>query len=136
MEERLANIILNEVSDADRFELRFMFIRLKLGISALSPRQIIRISKELGKLKDIEDSGQSVFHAMVENAENLKYICNTIAIATKFPFKPFLSYYLQKMPIEHIKTLITIVIKNSDADAFFFIMQSVKNLNVMKKKTT
>lgn len=135
MEERLSNIILNEINDADRFELRLSFFRFKLGISALSPRQIVRISREISKCRDIVDEGQTVFQAMTENADNIKYVCNSIAIATRFPFKRLLSYYLQRIPLDHIKTLITIVIKNSDAEAFFFIMQSVKNLNVMKKKT-
>ena len=134
MEQRLSNIILNEVSDADKFELRFFFLKLKLGISALSPKQLVGISREIGKCSDIVDEGQTVFQAMTENVNNIRYVCNVIAIATRFPFKRLLSYQLQKLPLEHIKTLTTIVIKNSDAEAFFFIMQSVKNLNLMKKK--
>ena len=134
MEQRLSNIILNEVSDADRFELRLLFFKFKLGISALSPKQLVKISREIAKCSDIVDEGQTVFQAMTENINNIRYVCNVIAIATRFPFKRLLSYQLQRLPLDHIKTLTTIVIKNSDAEAFFFIMQSVKNLNVMKKK--
>ena len=134
MEKKLANIVLGVVDDNDRFDIKHFGITFHLGIKALSPRQIIRIGKEFDKCKEITNPEHSVFQVVLENAVNWKYICKSIAIATNHPLTGLVACAISKLPMKDIRTLWEVVIKNTDSEAFFFIMLSAKRMNLMKVK--
>jgi hypothetical protein len=134
MEKELASVILGEPTDIDRFEIRHWGIKMKLSIKPLCPNQLIKMSSFLCRLNEIKDEEQTMFHAMTQNANDLKLVCHAIAIATNFPFKRFLYRAIMKLPLEDIHTVFNIVIKQSNATFFLNILALGKNLNLMKKK--
>lgn len=133
-EERLAKLILNKTSAEDCFDIEHKGKTLKLGVRPLSGRRLVEVSEQLSKCSNLEDNGQSVFHALMENASNLKYVCKAIAIATEAKNLKKTTEAIYNLELSQIETLWNIVVKNSDASFFFSIMNSAKNLNLMKKK--
>ena len=135
MEEELANVILGEATEKDKFVIRHWGIKLKLCIKPLSPKKIIKINRFLCRIKEIKDENQSMFHAMLENSSDLKLTCRAIAISTNFPFKRFVYSAIMKSPLEAIDIMMKILIKQSNATFFLSIMASAKNMNYLAKKT-
>ena len=70
---------------------------------------------------------------MMNHAENLDHICMAISYATNARFKKFASSVIASLPIEDVKKLWQVVLKQSDPSSFFFIMISAKGMNKMKK---
>lgn len=134
MEKKLASIVLGVVDDNDRFDVKYLGITLRLGIKALSPNQIIRIAKQFDKCKKVNEPEHSIMQSMLECADNWNHICKAIAIATAHPFPCFVASAIKRLPIKDVKTLWEVVIKNTDSEAFFFIMLSASKLNLMKAK--
>ncbi len=131
MEKELANVILGRVEDGDKFEIKYWGIKFKLSIKPLSPKKLIAISGFLCRIREIEE-GQSSFHALMKTADDLKLICNSIAISTGFPFRRFLCGAIMKLSLEDVETLFNILIKQSNAAFFLNTMVLGKNLNILK----
>lgn len=130
-EVEAANVILGRSGAGDKFKIRFGVLRLNLSIPPVTVRGLIKISREISQIAEI-DPELSSFQAQIQNAHSLKYICNAIAIATGSRFTGIISRAVSKLEIKHIQTLWSIVLKQSDPSSFFFIMVSAKGLNQMK----
>ena len=136
MNERVsaANVLLGIAGHADRFTLRWGWFVFRLKIKPLTVRQLIKISREISNINDTYKDKDSFFQALVEHATDSRYICRSIAISTGTPFVRIVSHAISKLTLKDVKTLFNIVIKQSDAEIFFYTMASAKKLNVMKEK--
>lgn len=133
-EERLAALILGKTSPEDCFDIEYKGKVYKLGIRPLSGTRIIEVSEQIAKCKPIEEEGQSLFHVLMENATDLKYLCKAIAIATETKKIKKVTKAILNLENTQIEMLWNIVVKNSNAAFFLNIMTSAKNLNLTKKK--
>ena len=134
MEQKLSQIILGKCGEEDRFDLTFLGIKFKLGIKPLSGTKVVKVSEQVCMMSEIKDEQQTVFQAMMEHSENIKFVCNAIAIATGSWFTTIVSKGISRLALEDIETLWNITIRQSNAAFFLNIMTSAKNLNLMKKK--
>jgi hypothetical protein len=132
-EVEAANVILEQSGEGDKFKIRYGALRLNLSIRPVTVRGLIKISREVAQIGEI-DPEMSSFQAQMTNAHSLKYICNAIAVATGSRFTKIISRAISKLELKHIQTLWAIVIKQSDPSSFFFIMVSAKGMNQMKKQ--
>ena len=135
MEKEVSNIILGIAGSIDRFVLKFGIFKFHLKIKPISTRQLIKISGEICKIRDFEDENISYFQALMEHVKDAKFISRAIAIATGTPFVRIVTYAISKLPNKDQNTLFKIVIKNSDAEVFFYTMILAKKMNILKKKT-
>lgn len=133
-ESRLAKVILGKCGDEDKFDLTYMGIKFKLGIKPLSGTKVVKISEQVCKMSEIIDEQQTVFQAMMEHSENIKFVCNAIAIATGSWFTTIVAKGISRLSLEDIETLWNITIRQSNAAFFLNIMVSAKQMNLMKKK--
>jgi hypothetical protein len=134
MESQAANIILGQTGPADRFKLKYGWFTFNLRIKPITARQIIEISGEVAKIRDI-DAEKELFPALVEGAFDIRYIAKVITIATGTRFRKIVTRAILKLPLKDIQTLFGIVRKQSDAEVFFYIIISAKGrMNLMKKK--
>lgn len=133
-EERLAALILGKTSPEDCFDIEYKGKVYKLGIRPLSGTRIIEVSEQIAKCKPIENEGQSIFHALIQNASDLKHIARAIAIATEAKNIKKVTKAILDLENQQIEMLWGIVEKNSNAAFFLNIMTSAKNLNLTKKK--
>ena len=128
-----ANIILGEAGNGDGFKLRYGIFRFRLKIKPVSAKALIQISRELSRIQGDINSEEQMFPEMMNHAENLDHICMAISYATNARFKKFASSVIASLPIEDVKKLWQVVLKQSDPSSFFFIMISAKGMNKMKK---
>jgi hypothetical protein len=133
MEERAANIVLGVTGPGDKFTIKWMGIKFRLQIKLISTEKLIKISREVCKIRDIYDDDETFFKALMKNGTDAKFICNAIAISTGTPFVKIISKAISKLPLKDVNTLFKIVQSRSDADVFFYIIASAKKLNLMKK---
>lgn len=133
MEKQAADIILGITPPGDRFTIRYLGIPFRLQIKLLTTEQLIRVSKEICKIGDIEESDETMFQALMKHVADAEHICDAIAIATGTRFVRVVSRAIKRLPLKDIQVLFNIVRKQSDPSAFFFIMTSAKSLNLMKK---
>ena len=134
MEKRVANILLGLNDTADRFTLKWGWFTFRLKIKPISTRQLIKISKEICQIRDFEDEDMTYFQALMEHAKDAKYISRAIAIATGTKLVRIVARAISKLPNEDQNKLFQIVIKNSDAEIFFYTMTLAKKMNILKKK--
>jgi len=134
MEEKLAKVVFGKAVDGDRFWIKYFGIKIPLSIKPLSPNKLIAMSAYLSRIGDIKDEGQSQFHAVIENAFDLKYICKAIVIATGFPIKWIAYKAITNVSLEDVEKMFTIIQKNTDPSFFLNIMGSARRLNLMTKK--
>lgn len=134
MEKELSNVILGESGEADRFKLKIWGITFKMQIRLLTARQLIQIGGEVSKLREIEDPENTMFQVVMQNSGDLKAICKVITIATGTYFQSIIYRAIMRLPLVDIQTLFDIIIKQSDAERFFFIISAGRRLNILKKK--
>jgi hypothetical protein len=135
MEDEVKNVILGLAGEKDQFTIKYLGINWKLAIKPLSAKQLIQIGGEICKLTDIEDETETMFQALMKHANGLRFICRSIAIATGSRFQKIVTNAIMDLQLEDIQTLFSLVIKQSSAEHFFFIVASARSLNLMKKKT-
>lgn len=134
MQQRTANILLGLSGPGDSFTLKFGWFKFRLSIKPISTRDNIRIGAELCQIREFEDENVSYFQALMEHAKDAEFINRAIAIATKTRFVGIVSHAISKLPNKDQNTLFKIVIKNSDAEVFFYTMTLARKMNILKKK--
>ena len=133
LQQKSAAVILGKLGEGDKFVISFWGFKFNLEIKTLSVRNIVQISSEVSKMAQVNpDSG--VFQAIMENALNLPYVCKCIAICTGSRI-PFLSRIIMSLPLKDVKVLWDLIVKNSDPEAFFFIMASAKGMDKLMAKS-
>ena len=134
MQLQTANIILGLSGPGDRFTLKWGWFKFRLKIKPITARQLIAISKEVSKIKSIDES-KDMFPALMEGSPDLVYISNAIAIATGTKWKKIVSRAVLKLDLKDIHTLFNIVHKQSDPSPFFFTIILAKGrMNLLKAK--
>jgi hypothetical protein len=134
MERQVSNILLGQPGLADCFRLKWGWFTFRLKIKPISTRQLIKISGEICQIRDFEDENMSYFQALMEHARDAKFINRAIAISTGTPFVRIVAHVISKLPNKDQNILFKIVIKNSDAEVFFYTMALAKKMNILKKK--
>jgi|SRR5665647_989324 len=134
MENEVKNVILGIAGEKDQFVIKYLGVNWKLSIKPLSAKQLIQIGGEICQLTDIEDESETVFQSLMKHADGLKLICRSISIATGTNHMRIVTNAIMDLQLEDIQTLFSLVIKQSSAERFFFIMGSAKSLNLLKKK--
>jgi hypothetical protein len=132
MEEQLSRVMQRKASPEDTFEIKYLGFKLKLEIKPLSAKTLIEIGEHLSKCSEIKDEQQTMFHALTENASDLKFIVKCITISVGGGW--FIRRAIMNLDLSDIETIWNIVIKNSNAERFFFIMASAKRMNILRKK--
>lgn len=127
MNQAISNILLGEPGPEDRFMIRYGWFRFHLSIKPLSARQMIRISGEWSRIKDI-DKNKDMFPALMENVSDLKYIARVIAISTGTKFPKLVTRAILKLKLKDIQRLFAIVQKQCDSEVFFYIIISAKGI--------
>jgi len=127
MESEVSNIILGIAGPADRFTIRYGWFRFRLSIKPLTVKQMIQISGEWSKIKDI-DKSKDMFPGLMEGITDIKYISKVIAIATGTRFIKLIARAILKLPLKDVQALFAIVKKQCDAERFFFIIISAKGM--------
>jgi hypothetical protein len=134
MERRASNILLGRSDPADTFRLKWGWFTFRLSIKPISTRQLIKISGEICQIRDFEDENISYFQALMEHAKDAEYINRAIAISTGTPFVRIVTRAISKLPNKDQNILFKILIKNSEAEVFFYTMALAKKMNILKKK--
>lgn len=132
MERQASEILLGRSGRGDRFSIRWHGIKLRLEIKAITALQMIKISRELTGIENIDQVG-TPFSEHLRTSNNLIPICRAIAIATGTRFVNIVSRAILGLPNEDICKLWKMVIKWGDPDSFFFIMVSSGKMNKVKK---
>jgi len=133
MQEQAANIILGLTGPGDRFTLKYGIFKFRLSIKPLNAKQLIGISKEVAKIRKLDET-KEMFPGLMDNIEDAKPIARAIAIATGTRYKKIVTRAVMKLPLEDIKTLFKIVHKQSDPEPFFFTIILAKGrLNLLKQ---
>jgi hypothetical protein len=133
MQEEISRVILGIPGPADRFTLRWGWLRFRLAIRPLTTRMLIRISGELSNVRAI-DENKEMFPLFVENVKDIQYFVNSIAIATGSPYQRIIRSAIRKLPLSDIQTLFAIVQRQCDMERFFFICISAKGLSLTKNQ--
>jgi len=134
MERTVSNILLGRSGPADSFRLKWGWFTFRLSIKPISTRQLIKISGEICQIRDFEDENVSYFQALMDHAKDAEFISRAIAIATGTPFVRIVTRAISKLPNKDQNTLFKILIKNSDAEVFFWNMALARKMNILKKK--
>jgi len=134
MKQQVSNILLGRPGPADSFRLKWGWFTFKLSIRPISTRRLIKISGEICQIRDFEDENVSYFQALMEHAKDAEFISRAIAIATGTRFVRIVTHAISKLPNKDQNTLFKIVIKNSDAEIFFWNMALARKINILKKK--
>lgn len=132
--ERSANILLGVADSADCFRLKWGWFTFRLKIGPISTRRLIEISREICQIRDFEDESMTYFQALMTHAKDAEFISRAIAIATGTHFVGIVSRAISRLPNKDQHTLFKIVIKNSDAEVFFYTMALARKINLLKKK--
>ncbi len=134
MEGEVSNIILGIAGPQDHFTLKYGWFRFRLSIKPLTARQMIRISGEWSRIKDI-DKNKDMFPALMEGVSDLKYISKVIAISTGTRFIKVITRAILNLPLKDIQRLFAIMKKQCDAEVFFYIIISAKGItrNITKQ---
>lgn len=127
MDQAISNILLGQAGPEDRFTIRYGWFRFYLSIKPLSARQMIRISGEWSKIKDI-DKNKDMFPALMEGISDIKYIARVIAISTGTKFIKIITRAILRLPLKDIQKLFAIVRKQCDPEVFFYIIISAKGI--------
>jgi len=135
-EAEAANVILGEAGEGDKFILRYGIFKFRLSVRPVTARDMIRISREVCHINAQIDMNEAMFPQLAEQAGGLKYVCNSIAIATGTKYVKLVSRAISRLSLGDIFKLWNIVVKQSDPSSFFFIMISAKGLNKLKKMET
>lgn len=131
------------VDDGIKFPIKGIFGRKKeLTIKPLRPGTIIRISKELTKLKPIDDTATMIQETMAKG-ENLKAIAAVIsyAIINREFFKAWKFRYYRWLLLNRCDNLqdlyayLKLVYRQMSAEHFFFIMALTPAMNYLTKQT-
>jgi hypothetical protein len=133
MQEQVANVILGIAGPSDCFTIRYGWFRFKLKIKPLTARQIIEISGQLSKIKDI-NTETDMFPGVIEGSPDLLHICKAITIATGTKFRRLVTRAVLDLPLKDIETLLKIVKKQTDCELFFYTIILAKGLNKLKLK--
>jgi hypothetical protein len=137
MQEQAANIILGEIGPGDTFVLKYGIFKFRLSIKPLTVRQLIMISRELAKVKDI-DENQDMFKGLMDAVADSRHIARAIAIATGTRMKGLVTRAILRLPTKDLNTLFSLVNKQTDPTPFFFIIMLAKGrmnlLNPTKEK--
>lgn len=134
MERQVSDILLGRSGAADCFRLKFGWFTFRLKIKPISTKQLIKISGEICQIREFEDENVSYFQALMEHAKDAQFISRAIAIATGTPFVRIIAHAVSNLPNADQNTLFKILIKNSDAEVFFYTMALAKKMNILKKK--
>jgi hypothetical protein len=134
MERQVSNILLGRSDPADSFRLKWGWFTFRLSIKPISTRQLIKISGEICQIRDFENEELSYFQALMEHAKDAEFISRAIAIATGTRFVRIVTRAISKLPNKDQNTLFKILIKNSEAEVFFYTMALARQMNVLKKK--
>ena len=126
-----ANIILGEAGAGDGFTIKWGILRLKYQIRPITARSLIKISREVCRIKDI-DLETAMFPGLMNGAGDMKFVCRSIAIATGTRFPRFVARAISDLPSKDILALWNILVKQSDPSSFFFIIMSARGMNKMK----
>jgi hypothetical protein len=133
VQEEISRVILGIPGKADRFTLRWGWLRFRLAIRPLTTRMLIRISGELSNVRAV-DENREMFPLFIENVRDIRYFVNSIAIATGSPYQRIIRSAIRKLPLADIQQLFAIVQRQCDMERFFFICISAKGLQVTKSK--
>lgn len=133
MQEQVANVILGVAGPSDTFVLRYGWFKFKMSIKPLTARQIIEISGQLSKIKDINAENE-MFPGLIEGSPDLKYVCRAITIATGTKLRALVNRAILGLPLKDINTLLSIVKKQTDCELFFYTIILAKGLNRLKPK--
>lgn len=128
MEKAISNILIGAAGPEDRFTIRYGWFRFRLSIKPISARQMIRISGEWSKIKDI-DKSKDMFPALMENITDIKLIAKVIAISTGTKFPGLITRAILNLPLKDIQKLFAIVRKQCDPEVFFYTIISAKGIS-------
>jgi hypothetical protein len=128
-----ANLILGKAGEGNRFIVYWGWLKLKLSIPPVTTKTLIRISREIAYLPEIDPEAQ-MFPQMLSTADNMSHICMAITYATRTKRRFLVYRAIRSIPIQDIKTLWGFVMQQSDPTSFFFIMVSAKGMNKMKSE--
>ena len=134
MEERAANILLGISGPGTGFTIRWCGIRFRLKIKLISTERLIKISREISKIGDINEDDGTMFQALMKHAADSKHICRAIAIATGTKFEKIVAHAILKLPLRDVQTLFHLVVSQSDPERFFFTIISARKTSLMKVK--
>lgn len=127
MEQAISNILLGQPGPQDRFTIRYGWFRFRLSIKPLTAQQMIRISGEWSKIKDI-DKSKDMFPALMESVSDIRHIARVIAISTGTRFPRLIARSILKLPLKDIQKLFAVVRKQCDPEVFFYIIISAKGI--------
>ena len=119
MQEATRDIILGIAGQSDRFTLQYGWFRFHLKIKPLSAKQLVEISGEVSKIRDIDDK-KDMFPALMQGVSDTRHIARVIAIATGTRYRRIVARAIMKLPLKDFQTLFAIVHKQSDPTPFFF----------------
>ncbi len=119
MQEATRDIILGIAGQSDRFTLRYGWFKFHLKIKPLSAKQLVEISGEVSKIRDIDDK-KDMFPALMQGVSDTRHIARVIAIATGTRYQRIVTRAIMKLPLKDFQTLFAIVHKQSDPTPFFF----------------
>jgi len=128
-----ADVILGEAGELKEFTIRWGWMRLKLKIKPITTNQLIRISREVCHVTEL-NSESYTFPEILNNSKSLYFISKAIAIATGTRYIKIVAEAIRDLPLIHVKTLWSSVISQSDPESFFFIIISARGMNKLKKK--
>lgn len=134
MKRRAANVLLDVADPSDCFQIRWGLLTFAFQIRPISTKDNIRISAELCKMEELKDGDITYFQALMEHAENSEYINRAIAIATRTKHITFVTYLISTLSNKNQNILFKMLIKNSDAEVFFYTMALARKMNILKKK--
>jgi hypothetical protein len=134
MQRQVLDILLGRSDPSDCFTLKWGWFTFRLKIKPISTRQLIRISGEICQIKDFEDEEMTYFQALMTHAGDAEYINRAIAIATGTRFVNIVARAISKLPNKDQYILFKIVVKNADAEIFFYTITLARKINLLKKK--
>ena len=126
-----ANIILGEAGKGNQFIVKYGWWRLKLSIRPISTRTLIRISREVAIIPEIDPEAE-MLPEMLRAAPTLHGVCKAITYATNTRRKWLVYRAIEGLPLQDIAKLWQMIIDQSDPGSFFFIMISARGMNKMK----
>jgi hypothetical protein len=133
MEKTVSNILLGRSESSDRFRLKWGWITFKLEIKPLTVKQLIAISSELSKVRNIKEE-TDMFPALMESITDANHICKAIAIATGTRHIKIVTRAIRKLDLKDVQKLFSIVIRQSDPTPFFLTCLQIGKVNILKKQ--
>jgi len=133
IETEAARLILGKRTKGFKVTIKYGVLRLRTQLHYVSAENVIRISEKISMINDY-DPDAPIFTELMKNAKDMRHISQAIATATSFPAKWIIRKAINALPYEDIEALWNVVKARINGDRFFFIMESARSVNQMRKK--